>query len=168
MLLDDFCMCFSAKEISQTKGGVKSKRITKTLKNGANPSSRPTTVTQSNIKHVKHNDWPPSPVFGASPNSLTPGGGGVPSNTSPPLAAGGQTNGYPSTTRANSQANASKKLDKLKRKQQSKLNSAAKEAAVAHTKSSSHVTKSEKERHRSALMAAPLRWVSMSLCFLPL
>lgn len=147
------CLCFSAKEIDQTKGGVKSKKIIKTIRNGTNASSR-FTSTQSNSKQTK-NDRAPS-LVSRSPNTLTTGSSM--NNTSPPLASSlaSQANNYNSSTMASSQTNAAKMLDKLKRKQQSKLNTAAKEAAVAHIKTSGP-SKSDKEKHKAALQAVPLR-----------
>ncbi|XP_067934468.1 RNA polymerase II elongation factor ELL2-like [Watersipora subatra] len=143
-----------AKEIDQTKGGVKSKRVTKTIKNGTNATSR--SNLQTNSKQTK-DDWPPS-LTSKSPNSLN--SGNAYNNNSSPVPssmAASQANTYSNPSNlVSSQTNAARMVDKLKRKQQSKLNSAAKEAAFARIKTSGP-SKSDKEKTKAALLAIPLR-----------
>ena len=151
-----FYLC-SAKEIDQTKGGVKSKKITKRIKNGATLSSlTAANSSQSSIKPSSgtRNDWSPA---ARSPNSTTVGST---SNTSPPLVSSTVNTGpQASSSTYTSNKNAAKKLDQLKRRNKSKINNAAKEAALAHNKMTNGQTKSEKEKLKAALLNVPLRLV---------
>ncbi|KAF6019213.1 ELL [Bugula neritina] len=150
---------YCAKEIDQTKGGVKSKKITKTIRSNHNgmaltSSARSTSISQSNLKQTKNDSTSDLPTRSPNSNSHFPGG----FNTSPPSSAvTAQSNTYNSSaTMANSQTNAAKKLDKLKRKQQTKRNTQAKEAAVAHNKTVAP-SKSEREKMKAALLTVPIR-----------
>lgn len=132
---------------------MKSKKVTKTIRNGATiAASRTSNSSQSNIKSTAttRNDWSPST---RSPNSLTPASS---QNTSPPLSSTVTTAPQANNATYTSNKTAAKKLDQLKRKQQSKKNSVAKEAALAHNKTSGP-TKSEKEKLKAALLNVPLR-----------
>lgn len=160
-----FC---SAKEIDQTKTGVKSKKITKRIKNGtALPSRTATNSSQSSIKPIAatRNDWSPA---GRSPTSMTVGST---HNTSPPLATSTVTTAPQASatyTTSNRTSSAAKKLDQLKRKNKSKQNNAAKEAALARNKITNGQSKSEKEKIKQALLSVPLRFVNIAMKIKPL
>ena len=142
-------MLFSAKELDHTKGGIKPKRVIKTLKRNGNDH-----LHSSSQSAKPASSW----NLSRSPNLAAPPTVGA---TSPPTVSTtstAHTNNPYLTQVANSRTNAAKKLDKIKRRQQSKLNTAAKEAAVAHNKSNG-VTKSEKEKAKAALLAVPLRFI---------
>jgi len=121
----------SAKEINQTRQGIKSKKITKTIKrtgNGIAPSVLPPVASKP--------DW-------IAPSISAP-------STSPPRIMAN-----PSTA-SNSTTTAVKKLEKLKRRQLSKLTASANAAAAARSKTNG-LSKSEKEKSKAALLSVPLR-----------
>lgn len=139
--------CSSAKELDHTKGGIKSKRVIKTIKRNGNDNVQTSSQSAKSVS----SGW----NLPRSPHRLT--NSIVEPASSPPTTSMHTNNPY-ATQVANSQTTAAKKLDKIKRRQKTKLNTAAKEAAVAHNKSNG-VTKSEKEKAKAALSAVPVRWV---------
>lgn len=139
-------LVFSAKELDH-KGMIKSKKVTKTIKrNGID--------TQSAKRADISSTMTVEPDSSLSVNST---------NTAASISSSQASSNYVPNV-ATSRTNAAKKIDQIKRKQQSKLNTAAKEAALTHSKLSGP-SKTERERAKAALLAVPIRYTGDSANF---
>lgn len=146
-----FNLLYSANVLDNSKGAIKSKKVIKTIKrNGADSSSNAQSLNRTSNTSNVSSSWSPHHVSSSSLTSASP-----PHPTSTSSSYTSAQSKYP-TNVANSRTTAAKKLEKLKRKNQAKMNTAAKEAAQSYSKSNG-LSKSEKEKAKAALVAVPLR-----------